>query len=340
MLFPNKFNTHELDQTGLSYFQARYYDADTGRFITPDPTIPNPEKSQHWNRYMFVSGNPIRFQDISGYEETEGTQQETVNESTGNGNKTDSDGVFHQSDNNSSTSSRSAETQKQIDNFRNSPIGKALDFIGGAIGGGSFGAAVGGAIGAAIGGIPGAALGAAIGGGLAGINGGVGVASGIYGENSGGQFLADSTIGLPTALIGMGVAGATVATGNGKFSSKLSAGTGAYVFTGTKRRGVAFGNCVQIGATEAELKSQSKMSGDAWTVLRHEMTHTQQNRIGSILAYTALEIENAQRKAGATINDYPYSDPNGLEGFAVATQNWSKRKDSLLKGEEYDHLYK
>jgi RHS repeat-associated protein len=62
-----KFNTHELDQTGLSYFQARYYDSDTGRFISPDPTIPNPESTQHYNRYMFVAGNPVSFMDVSGY---------------------------------------------------------------------------------------------------------------------------------------------------------------------------------------------------------------------------------------------------------------------------------
>jgi RHS repeat-associated protein len=78
----SKFNTHELDQTGLSYFNARYYDSDTGRFISPDPTIPNPTSTQHYNRYMFVTGNPISFQDASGYNEEEGTQQETVDDVT------------------------------------------------------------------------------------------------------------------------------------------------------------------------------------------------------------------------------------------------------------------
>jgi RHS repeat-associated protein len=62
-----KFNTHELDQTGLSYFNARYYDSDTGRFISPDPTIPNPTDTQAYNRYMFVQGNPISFVDMDGY---------------------------------------------------------------------------------------------------------------------------------------------------------------------------------------------------------------------------------------------------------------------------------
>jgi RHS repeat-associated protein len=62
-----KFNTHELDQTGLSYFNARYYDSDTGRFISPDPTVPDPTSTQHYNRYMFVTGNPISLMDASGY---------------------------------------------------------------------------------------------------------------------------------------------------------------------------------------------------------------------------------------------------------------------------------
>jgi RHS repeat-associated protein len=76
------FNTHELDQTGLSYFNARYYDSDTGRFISPDPTIPNPTSTQHYNRYMFVTGNPISLMDASGYSGTTGGAQGTVDETT------------------------------------------------------------------------------------------------------------------------------------------------------------------------------------------------------------------------------------------------------------------
>jgi RHS repeat-associated protein len=72
------FNTHELDQTGLSYFNARYYDADTGRFITPDPTVPDPTDSQAFNRYSFVCGNPISFIDANGYEKDEGGTSSVV----------------------------------------------------------------------------------------------------------------------------------------------------------------------------------------------------------------------------------------------------------------------
>jgi RHS repeat-associated protein len=76
------FNTHELDQTGLSYFNARYYDSDTGRFISPDPTVPDITKTQSFNRYMFVSGNPISMIDVSGYSEEEGGTQGTTSEVT------------------------------------------------------------------------------------------------------------------------------------------------------------------------------------------------------------------------------------------------------------------
>jgi RHS repeat-associated protein len=104
------FNTHELDQTGLSYLtflpygkkglnqvlfyehkkavprNARYYDSDTGRFISPDPTVPDPSNTQMFNRYMFVGGNPIMFQDIDGYQESTATGNEVVDQVADTGN--------------------------------------------------------------------------------------------------------------------------------------------------------------------------------------------------------------------------------------------------------------
>ncbi len=69
--FRYKYNSQQLDDTGLMYFKARYYDPAVGRFITADPTIPNPEKSQLFNRYMFVAGSPIQLMDTSGYSDDE-----------------------------------------------------------------------------------------------------------------------------------------------------------------------------------------------------------------------------------------------------------------------------
>ena len=56
-----KFTGKEEDSTGLDYFGARYYDADTGRFSQTDP-INNPSVSP----YMYASSNPLRFKDPDG----------------------------------------------------------------------------------------------------------------------------------------------------------------------------------------------------------------------------------------------------------------------------------
>ena len=55
------------DPTGLSYYHARYYDPYTGRFTGPDTIIPNAANPQNLNRYAYVNGNPIRFNDPTGH---------------------------------------------------------------------------------------------------------------------------------------------------------------------------------------------------------------------------------------------------------------------------------
>jgi RHS repeat-associated protein len=63
----HKFNSHHLDdESGLYYYNARYYDPGIGRFITPDTIVPDPGNSQSLNRYMYVEGNPITLNDPSG----------------------------------------------------------------------------------------------------------------------------------------------------------------------------------------------------------------------------------------------------------------------------------
>jgi RHS repeat-associated protein len=52
-----------------SYFGARYYRADVGRFTTVDPvqTISeNLTDPQRWNRYSYVRNNPLRYTDPDG----------------------------------------------------------------------------------------------------------------------------------------------------------------------------------------------------------------------------------------------------------------------------------
>ena len=58
-----------LDETsGLAFYNARYYDPATGRFITPDSIVPNPLDGQDYNRYTYVRNNPIKYSDPSGHD--------------------------------------------------------------------------------------------------------------------------------------------------------------------------------------------------------------------------------------------------------------------------------
>ena len=61
-----KFTGQRLDQTGLYFYNARYYDATIGRFISPDTMVPNPANPQSLNRYSYCLNNPLRYNDPSG----------------------------------------------------------------------------------------------------------------------------------------------------------------------------------------------------------------------------------------------------------------------------------
>jgi RHS repeat-associated protein len=55
-----KFTGKELDNSGLYYYGARYYDPVLGRFISPDPYLDG------LNRYTYCGNNPIIYVDPSG----------------------------------------------------------------------------------------------------------------------------------------------------------------------------------------------------------------------------------------------------------------------------------
>ena len=67
---PKRFTGKERDaETGLDYFGARYYGSKIGRFTTVDPTMnikANLFEPQRWNRYAYVTNNPLRFTDPDG----------------------------------------------------------------------------------------------------------------------------------------------------------------------------------------------------------------------------------------------------------------------------------
>ena len=60
------FTGQRLDDTGLYFYGARYYDATIGRFISPDSIVPNPANPQCLNRYSYCVNNPLKYIDPSG----------------------------------------------------------------------------------------------------------------------------------------------------------------------------------------------------------------------------------------------------------------------------------
>ena len=64
---PYKYTGKELDSTtNLYYYEARYYDATIGRFMSADTIVQNPKDPQTLNRYTYVRNNPYRYTDPTG----------------------------------------------------------------------------------------------------------------------------------------------------------------------------------------------------------------------------------------------------------------------------------
>ncbi|MGH8397853.1 MAG: toxin TcdB middle/N-terminal domain-containing protein [Gammaproteobacteria bacterium] len=58
----------QLDAVGLIHMNGRVYDPGIGRFISADPTIPDPFDSQSFNRYAYVDNNSLSMTDPSGFD--------------------------------------------------------------------------------------------------------------------------------------------------------------------------------------------------------------------------------------------------------------------------------
>jgi RHS repeat-associated protein len=57
-----------LGQTmNLNHMNGRVEDAVTGRFLSPDPTMPDPTNSQSYNRFSYVLNRPLTLQDPTGF---------------------------------------------------------------------------------------------------------------------------------------------------------------------------------------------------------------------------------------------------------------------------------
>jgi RHS repeat-associated protein len=69
-------------ETGLDYFGARYYSGAQGRFSSPDPLLNSgrPDNPQSWNRYIYVSNNPLKYIDPTGLFEWDATLGGSLND--------------------------------------------------------------------------------------------------------------------------------------------------------------------------------------------------------------------------------------------------------------------
>jgi RHS repeat-associated protein len=54
------------DVTGLTYFGARHYDPEMGRFLSPDPVAFVDDNAMSFNRYLYVNNNPYKYVDPDG----------------------------------------------------------------------------------------------------------------------------------------------------------------------------------------------------------------------------------------------------------------------------------
>ncbi len=66
-----QFTQKERDnETGLDFFEARYYGSTQGRFTSPDPLCApasaHPRSPQSWNLYAYVLNSPLKFIDPDG----------------------------------------------------------------------------------------------------------------------------------------------------------------------------------------------------------------------------------------------------------------------------------
>jgi len=61
--------TGQRDDSYIKLIQmgARWYDAQLGRWISADTLVPNPANPQDFNRYTYVSNNPLRYTDPTGH---------------------------------------------------------------------------------------------------------------------------------------------------------------------------------------------------------------------------------------------------------------------------------
>jgi RHS repeat-associated protein len=70
------------NETGLDFFEERYYASTQGRFTSCDPLMASAKTGnpQSWNRFVYVLNNPLRYVDPDGMQEKEAWDQLTEEE--------------------------------------------------------------------------------------------------------------------------------------------------------------------------------------------------------------------------------------------------------------------
>jgi RHS repeat-associated protein len=63
---PHRFTGQKEDGSGLYYYGARYYDPQTGLFLSADTLVPDPGVLFDYNRYLYARANPLKYNDPSG----------------------------------------------------------------------------------------------------------------------------------------------------------------------------------------------------------------------------------------------------------------------------------
>jgi RHS repeat-associated protein len=67
-LLDQGYTGHDEDrEMELINMKGRIYDSKLGRFLTPDPFVDGANPTQRWNRYAYVSNNPLSYNDPTGF---------------------------------------------------------------------------------------------------------------------------------------------------------------------------------------------------------------------------------------------------------------------------------
>ncbi len=66
------FTGHEhLKEVGMIHMNGRVYDQELGRFLSADPIVQSPYMTDSFNRYSYVTNNPLKYTDPTGFIQTE-----------------------------------------------------------------------------------------------------------------------------------------------------------------------------------------------------------------------------------------------------------------------------